>query len=198
MHPSAVQALLVVLDDDLPVGRDLGNGAHADAQVGQTEALEPDELLAVLYDPGLERRGFLGQADEHEALPHVRRHRPQRQRVLVDVVVAEVRCGDESAVECVRPRVVRAHERALRAVAALVAQARATMAADVGERVEDAVEVAGDQDALAGDVDHRAIASGQRVGAHRHEPPTVEEPLSLDLVDRVGCVVGTGEGAVCG
>ena len=145
--------------------------------------------------PLVEHRGLFRGADKQEALPVANVVRPQRKLGPVDIAVIEVRRGDQPAVERVRPGVVGAHQRALPAVAVLIAQARAAMAADVGKRMELAVEIARQQHTFACEIDDGAIAALQPVGAGCEHPAAVEDALALQCVDLVRDVVGGGERA---
>lgn len=114
---------------------------------------------------------------------------PQWQRRLVHLAVVEVRGGDQPAVERVRPRVVRAHQRALAGVGVLIAEPGAAMAADVGERVQRPSRARAEQHALAGQLDDGAVARLQPIGAGGEHPAAVEDALALQLVHLVGEVV---------
>ena len=189
VHAGAVQALLVVLDDDLPVGGDVADAGVRDVQRTHVEALEREEVGAMGAQPLVERRRLFGQADEHEAMPLPNVVRPQRQARLVDIGVVEVRGGDQASVERVRPCVVGAHQRTLTAVVVLVAQPGAAVAAHVGQCMQRAIEIAREQHALAGKLDHGSIARLQAITTGREHPASVEDACTLDLVDLVGEVV---------
>src|SRR5207344_776308 len=97
----------------------------------------------------------LGRAemDEHEPLPDVDAHGPERQRRAVELVRADERRPDQLAVVGVAPGVVRALDRALRmSVRLRVADAAAAVAAHVVEAAQLSVLAADDENALACDV----------------------------------------------
>ena len=121
-------------------------------------------------------------------------HAPQRQRVTVDLVGAEMRRADQSAIECVRPGVIRAGDAGLRARPALLAQPRAAMAADIGVRVQVALAVLDQQHALAGDIGDEPVAGRETVVAAHVEPRLVEDLGPLELVHLIGAVFAAGEG----
>ena len=79
------------------------------------------------------------------------------------------------------------------AVVGGVAQPGAAVAAHVGVGVQHAVDVAGDDHALAGDVDDASMAGRQRVGVAGVEPSGVEDPLALGLEHVGRAVVVAGE-----
>jgi hypothetical protein len=108
----AVQALVVVLDQDPPVGLHVVRGHMADAQLVEVEAGERERPVVLAAQPLLERHRIGIEVHEHEPLPGLDRHRPQAQRVAVDLVLGNIRGADQAAVERVRPGVVRALDRA--------------------------------------------------------------------------------------
>ena len=160
-----MQTLLVVLEQDLPVGLHHRGGAHRYCQVAEVEAFEGFEFAAVGLHPRVERWRRGSEAHEHEPVPFMGVNAPQAQLGFGYLVVAEVWGGDEGSVECVCPRVVGAHDRTLAAGAVGFAQPCAAVAAHIGVGVDGAVEGSCDQHAFAGDIDHPAVTGLERVGA---------------------------------
>ena len=90
----AVEALVVVLDDDLPVRRDLVAQPDADPQLVDPVAIEVRDALGALAQCRDERLRRIGQVDEHE--PRVRPDRDRVQRVGLAVeglVLVDVRAS---------------------------------------------------------------------------------------------------------
>ena len=78
----AVQALVVVLDHDLPVGRDLVGGHVTDAQLGQAVLGQRQRVVHLVGEVLQQRAGLLArEVDEDEALPDVEVDRPERRRL---------------------------------------------------------------------------------------------------------------------
>ena len=140
VHGRAVQALVVVLDQDLPVGLDLGHRDVADAELAEVEAGERRAATSRWSASALLEGHRVGvEVHEHEALPDGDGDRPQAERVAVDLVLGDVRRADQAAVEGVRPGVVGALDGALHASRGLVAEPRAAVPADVVEAAQLAV-----------------------------------------------------------
>ena len=196
MHPGAVIALVVVLGQHLPVRSHL--------VVDPAGADQPVQRVA----PGaIEHRSELGcqvglvlrvQVDEGEAAPGLDPDRVQPE--LAGVEAGDrvgVRRPAQGAVQGVGPRVVRAAQRAGRArgrwLPRLVRhQLGAAMPADVGQRVQPAGPVPGQQHALAGHLDHGQplgivrVCSGQAQGVEPADadPAAGQHLLLLDPVRR--------------
>ena len=177
-------ALPEVLDEELPVGRDVVLDPVRPAQ-----GLEPVPLEVGPEPPELrpERQRVLRQIEPHEPAPHGD----------VDGVQGEVRLPEvrdphhvgrslQVAVEAVGPRVVRARDPVTGEPAAgRLAEHGASVPAHVVEGVDLSGLVAHDDDALAGHVAEGVLPRLRPLleppGA---EPHPVEEPLPLALVDR--------------
>ena len=196
----AVVALHEVLDDELPVGLHVVGDPPAQGEVGDVVALDglgvPEALLDVAHDVLLEGRRVLGQADPDVAEVLADRDGDQAVLLAVDVGhLGEVGGGDELAVEVVGPGVVRALEGARGFAGVLHAQLHAAVAADVVERPDAVLPVAGDDDGLPPDLDG-AEGSGlvQVGGAHGAEPHLLEDALLLGAEDCLVHVGGAGQG----
>ena len=106
-----MQALVVVLDDDLPVGLDLVDDAPADAQLVQAVALEA--VIVSMPSPQLveERSRGVAEVDEQEPAVGLDGDRVEREVAALEaLVLVDVGRADEPAVEVERPGVVRALE----------------------------------------------------------------------------------------
>ena len=174
-----MQALVVVLDVDLPVRFHLGDRPVRDAQVGQAEALERQRLVLLAGERLEQRFRLVGEVDEDEARPRVDGNRPEPEGVAVDLVLADHRRSDQLPVERVGPGVVWALDRASHpARRGLLAQARSPVTADVVEAAQLLVLAPDDDGALPGDVGHEEIARLRSVVRAPHiEPVAEEDPL---------------------
>jgi len=128
----AVQAFGVILEDQLPVGRDVVVDPARGPQGGEVEAAEP---------PGDRREGLcerLGgprEVDENEALPGLERYGMERVIALVEPLdLAHVGRADQLPVDGVGPGVIGALDRFREPTARLLAQPGAAVAAYVVER----------------------------------------------------------------
>ena len=196
MDGRAVEALVVVLDHDLPVRRDL-----ADGLVGGAELAEPEPL--VLDDRPLALRGQavaqpvrrLSEVHEDEALPDLDRDRPEAVFGPVDLVFLHERRADQLSVERIAPGVVAALDRAAQATGRLlVTQARPAMTTDVVEATQLAVLAPYDEDALPDHIDGKKIAGfGERVDPARIDPVPEEDLLPFDGEDLRRVVITTGK-----
>src|SRR5262249_48590197 len=116
-------------------------------------------------------------------------------RVAIDLVLGDHRRPDQSPVEPVAPRVVRALDGAAQLPAPGLAELRAAVAAHVVEAAQDIVLAAAGEDALARDVVGGAGSRHlQFVGAAEVVPAPEEDPLPLELEHLGARVVGAGEG----
>ena len=199
MHLRTVQALVVVLDHDLPVGLHLVHEAHADAQLVHLEALERGDRLGAVGERRHERALRAAGRHVHEHEPGVVVDRDVVQRVVgpVEVLVfLHVGRADQLSVQVERPRVVRADERLAHALGALdvVEELRAAVAADVVEGAQLAGVVAHDEDRLARDVAHDVVAGVRDLlGAPDADPLAPPDLLALVLPDLGARVVGAAE-----
>ena len=190
VHGRAVQALVVVVDQDLPVGLHLGHGAVADPQRRQVEARQRQRREVLVCQRLLERHRVGVEVDEQEALPDGDLDRPQAQGVAVDLVLAHVGRADQAAVEGVCPGVVGALDGALQAAGGVVAEPRAAVPADVVEAAQLALLGAHHDHALAGHVDRHEVAGlVQALVAAGVEPGAREHPLALEVEHLGGVVV---------
>jgi hypothetical protein len=122
VHRGTVQALVVVVNQDLPVGLHLGHRAVADPQRRQVEARQRQRGEVLICQRLLERHRIGVEVDEQEALPDRDLDRPQAQAVAVDLVLAHVGRSDQAAFEGVGPGVVGALDGALHAAGVVVAE----------------------------------------------------------------------------
>src|SRR5206468_8367902 len=81
-----VEALVVVLDQDLPVGPQLGDRAVRTAQLVHPPRLVQQRLVALLLERLPDTLLRLAEMDEDEALPDVDVHGPERKRRAVEPV----------------------------------------------------------------------------------------------------------------
>ena len=180
VHRRAVHALVVVLEQDLPVRGDLADRlvARCAARRSRSARTRPPTLRPA-------RAGC--RADPASGSPRWTKTNPSHTSTVtgqspnsraVDLVLLHERCADQPPVERIAPRVVRALDRAAQPPGRLlVAQARAAMAADVVEAAQLAVLAADDQDALADDVDGQELARlGERIDPARVEPVAGRKP----------------------
>ena len=198
VHGGAVQALVVVLDDDLPVRLDLVHDPHADPELVELEPLEHHQALGALAHLLAQRpRRIAREVHEDEAGERLDVEPVQREaRPVEELVLLDVRGADELAVEVVDPAVVRAGER-LADVAGrglVVEELRPAVAADVVEALELAAERVGDEDGLAGEVPDDVVAGlGQLLGAADADPVAPPDLLALLGPHGLAGVLGAGE-----
>ena len=179
----AVVALLVVLDDDLPVRLErVGVGGHGDEVLGPVVGHDLLEAGGVL----LERTRLAARVDEHPAVPLHDVQLGQAELRLVEVLEVAEAAGRvaQRAVELVGPRVVGADDRALLHRDAARDELVAAVAAHVGEGAQHAV-VAADQQHAAG----AGLDGGLRTGfgellATTQAHPPGEDVGLLPVVDR--------------
>ncbi len=201
VHARAVVALVVVLDDDLPVGADVVDDPAGGPQVRERVARDAPGDPAQLGRqrvPGLHPLGR--QVHEQPAAPGVDRDRVQAELGGLEAVrLAEERRVADAAVELVAPRVVRAADDALEAarrargvaggrVVALVrgGQPRAAMAADVVVGADVARAVAHDDDLLAGHVHRQEVARlRELLDPADDDPLGPPDPLALPVEERL-------------
>jgi hypothetical protein len=187
-----VVALLVVLDEDLPVGGHDVVVVGADAQslglVDGDEGLEPGEVV-------VERRGAPRDVDEDEPVPFLggQLDQPVLRGVEIRPPLEAWRAA-QGAVEVVRPRMVRAHHDVEVARLAAGEKFVSAVPARVGEAVQAPVlgahqEHPGGADrlgALIGDL-------GDILTARHAHPPAAEEVVLLPLEHRLVDVRRSGE-----
>ena len=155
---------------------------------------------------GLGRR----QIQENESAPAVDADRIQMKVLLFEAVGgAQVRGGDQCAVEVVGPLMVGAHDQrpavmppgsATRIACGLcrgAAQTRAAMPADIVERPQLALAIAHQQDAFAEHVQHHVIAGiGQFLLAAGRNPLAAEYALLLGAKHLRAAIPARGQGRV--
>ena len=188
MQIRAVQALVVVLDDQLPVGFDVVNDALAPAQVFHPPCAE---LCGKCSQLRRQAAAAFGSRLMNTCPAQVSAAtRLQRVVVLAEVRhFVHVRRADQASVEVVGPRVIWALDAAAENAIGLGAEPSPAMTADVVERVH-ARRAARDDDALAeqladdepsGPID---LFLPSRVNPHAREQPihlAIEE-AAIDVV----------------
>src|SRR2546426_2486941 len=194
MDHGAMQALRVVLEDELPVRTHVVVDAAGGAQVRDVEAREPaDEGREHLR----ERVGVRREVDQQEPLPLGEGWGAERVIPLVEAFhLAHVGGADEVAVEGVGPGVVGALDRLGQAAAPLLAQPRPSVAADIVMRPQRTALVAQHDHALARDVGEEVVSGvGELRGAAHAHPAANENPLHLLREDLGRRVVAPRQGA---
>src|SRR5256712_2033730 len=194
MDHGAMQALRVVLEDELPVRTHVVVDAAGGAQGRDVEAREPaDEGRERLR----ERLGVRREVDQQEPLTLGEGWGAERVIPLVEAFhLAHVGGADELALEGVGPGVVRTLDRLGEAAAPLLAQPRPTMAADIVMRPQRAALVAQHDHALARDVGQEVVPGlGELRGAAHAHPAAREDPLRLLREDLGRRVVPPRQGA---
>src|SRR5207253_6975034 len=128
----AMETLVVVLDDQLPVGGDVIDDAMAAPEGAHFPGCEAIGKIAEL---GSKRRRIRGQVEKDVAIPGVSGDAVQR--IVLETEsgdIVHVRRADQPAVEIVGPRVVRTLDAARERPFRTGAEPCAAMAADVVER----------------------------------------------------------------
>ena len=149
MQRRAVQALVVVLDDELPVGADVVDDAIGADEIGHAPGGELRRQGAEMIG---ERRTVRRERDEQNPSQTLDADTVQwKVRLVESGRSVHVRRADQAAVVVVRPRVVRTLDRAGELSAGLTAESRAAMAAHVLEGATPVAVRAHDHDAVAGD-----------------------------------------------
>ena len=195
MDHRAVEALVVVLDHDLPVGRDLVDDLDADPQ-----ASIPNRSKTVRLSrrrPAIPGAGA-ARAEVHEQEPGVRLDREPVQGIGVAVEPLGLprsasRSGSRSGR---RSTVVGADERLpyVPGCGNVVHELRPPVRADVVEAVELALSVPRDQDRLPGEVANEVVARlGHLLRAPEADPVAEPDPLAFLLPDLGARVVRPAE-----
>ena len=148
MRCRAVIALLVVLDRELPVGRDVVLLVSRDLEVFE---IEQGHGLGQFRPGPLDARRIVGEADENETAEDFEGNADQAILALVEIRGHAAR-GREIAVDIVHPAVIRAAELA-RVASVLEADERTAVPADVRKCLEFAVGAAHDDGRFAGHVE---------------------------------------------
>ena len=191
-----MQALVVVLDHDLPVRGDLVDDADADPQLLHPEPLEHRDALGACLQELHQRPGLAGR-EVREQEPRMRLDGEGVQRVVGAVeplVLLDVRRADQAPAQVVGPGVVRADERLPHRTGRglVVEELRAAVAAHVVEAVQHAVLVANHEHGLAGQVAHDVVAGVRELlGPSDAHPVAEPDPFALILVYGGAGVVGT-------
>src|SRR3954451_14199271 len=181
MHARAVQALAVVLADDLPVGAHLVGTPRRPAQVAHAVALQPRHQVA---DVLARRPGPARGVEQDEPADHLAAHAVQGARSAIEVDEAVgVRRAREAAVEAVAPGVVGALQAAHAALGS-VDDAGPAVPAGVVEGVRHSGVVADDEDALAADLARQETpALADLLDVARGDPSAEEQLVELPLKD---------------
>ena len=158
VHRPAVVALVVVLGDDLPVGRDVVRHGQPGDEGPEVVVRERARRAADAVGEGGRGRGR--RVHEHEAAPDLDAQRVQRELRRLDVTVLGMRRAQQRAVEGVGPRVVGAADRLgsaqlRRAPGLRREELGATVPAHVVRRVQRAVGVRREHHGLPQHVDDR-------------------------------------------
>src|SRR5262249_5059059 len=150
----------------------------ADAKIGEAVVSEP---LRHVPKRRVERRGVLArEIDKDKAAPGADGHLEERVGRLVEVHDLHLpRRADELAIQAVRPGVIGTDDAPAGEPALLLgAEDRATVAARVVERLEPALEIADDHDALGPDPDDLVVPGrGDFLLASGHHPHAVPEDV---------------------
>ncbi len=186
----AVEALVVVLHDQLPVGVQRVAVGVAHHQVSHPEGgqvgVEAGEVL-------LERWCVTADVRHHVAVPLLDRQRDQRVVVgVADVVLVRRRDAVELTVRREDPRVVRAADEPTAGLSVARQQLMGTVAAGVEEAAQASVGAPHDEDAFVADAVGASVAGlREGVGAPQTHPSPGEQVFVLPRQDvRVG--VGGG------
>ena len=150
MQVGAVQALVVILDDELPVRSDV-----VDNPVSQPQVLHPPgpELCRQVGELGRERWRVRRHIQEEMSVPIVDMCPMQGEVLLAKMRdLLHVRRAHQTSVEPVSPRVVGALNAAGELAGRFRAEASASMPAHVVERMHGPIVRARDDDAVAGDL----------------------------------------------
>ena len=196
MRRRAVVTLLVILDRQLPVGRNVVGPVRGDPEVREIE--QGHRLLEIAHG-AVERRGIVAETDEHQAVDFAVGHGPQRIPGPVEIVGHASGC-DQPAVRVVGPAVVRAGELA-RITAFFEAHQRTPVAADVCKGPDRSVLAANDDRRLARHLQDLEVPGRCKLGhVSRKDPVAGDDPVELELVDGgvgVEALVEGVSGLVC-
>src|SRR5215469_128492 len=195
MDARAMVALVVILEDDFPIGRDVVHDAACGPQVCQRIPCETsrDRVELRRERAALRSAALRHQIDEYETAPRFNADWIERKVFFAHAVgFSDVWSGTQTPVEFVRPRVVRTANRiseipARRAIQIAVElralvehQPAPAMPAHVEVRGEPAIFGAHDKHALTGDVELQVVAGcGDFFFPPRAEPLVPEDTLLL-------------------
>src|SRR5215469_383478 len=195
MDARAMVALVVILEDDFPIGRDVVHDTACGPQACQRIPRKTSgERVELLRERAALRSGTLRhQIDEYETAPRLNADWIQRKVFFADAIgFRDIRSGAQAPVEFVRPRVVRAANRvseiptrraihiAVELRALVENQPAPSMPAHVEVRGEAPVLGAHDKHALTSDVKLEEVAGcGNFFFPRRAEPLMPENALLL-------------------
>ena len=177
MDHRAVIALVVVLGEDLPVGRGVVGVPPGDLEplrlVGRDQAVERAQRVG-------QRLGLARAVHEDQPVPvgHGQLGQTPGRRFEADAAL-EPGSEPQAAGQLVRPRVVRADDRVALGRGPAGQQLVAAMAAGVGERVQHAIVVAGEQHAPGADRLGPLVARLGQLGAEPDAGPAGAEEMLL-------------------
>ena len=181
VDPRAVQALRIIVDDQLPVGGDVVDDPTPQPELlhspGSEPVVQPIELV-------LERIRLLREIQENVPVPEV--HRDSLERVILHAEIGHavhVRRGDKPTVQVISPGMIGTLNRGGERSRSPLAEPGTSVPADVMKRL-DLVALASDEDdALPADLTDDEIAPVRDLlGSAGVEPHPEEEPLQLGSV----------------
>ena len=182
MDAGAVQALVVVLGDPLPVRLHLVCGVAGPPQLGEAVAVEVLDQLAYVVG-GVGR--LAGEIDQHQPADDREADAEQAVARVVEVLdPVHVRGRAQLAVEVVRPGVVGAAQPLAHLALGLLDELGAAMATYVQEGARGAVLAGDDHDAVRAELADDELArlvDGRDV---RGDDPAAEDLVELPLEDR--------------
>src|ERR1700682_910079 len=183
----AVQALVIVLNNELPVGLHFVNDPPVQTQIAHTPWRE---FLWQFRELLFQRLRVPAQMQEDVAIPDAGAYRVQRIVLASEAWLVHVRRAEEPAIEIVGPAMIGALDASREIPLARRADARAAVPADVVERPQDDRAIAHDDDAFAGKFAQEIIARvGDALGPAGAEPAMEVEAPHLPAKNcRVGVV----------
>ena len=190
-----MQALGVILEDELPIGRDVVVDPARRLEAREVEAAEPADQRR---EGARERLRLAREIEKDESLPRLERHPVQRVVAFLEPSdLAHVRRADQLAVDGVGPGVVGALDRFGETPLGLLTQPRAAVAAHVVEGTRRAVPAPDHYHAFARDrAEHIVAGLGDLGGPARADPAAREDALLLFRMDLPRRVVAAGERAL--
>src|SRR5258707_12393567 len=193
----AVQAFVVVDDDELPIGLHFINDALVHLEILHAPG---SEFLGQVGELRGGRAGLRGEVDEDVAVPHSRRNFVQWIVFTAKIGFLHVWSADERTVQRIGPAVIGTLDASGKCALGGSAQARAAMAAHIIESADLAARIAGDDNALAGDVAQEVVAGPRNLtGAAGANPGLAIKALELFAENvRVGVIApGKSRRAAC-
>ena len=190
MQHRTVQALVVILDDQLPVGSYVIRAALVKAQLLHAPV---GKFLRQVVELACERRGMRIESYEKMPVPDIGAHGVQR--IILARQVLHVRRADEFAIEPVSPAVVRTLNASRKFSLGGGADARAPVTAHIVESADRAAVVAIDDDAFVSDFPQKEVAWIRNlIGASGADPALAEKTFQFLRKD---CWVGVVAGRKC-